>query len=114
MSSPRPAPDLRGITAVLAVACGLTVANLYYAQPLLHLLSKDLHVSGGTASIVVTATQLGYAAGLAFLLPLGDLFENRKLITRTLIGTGAALAVAAAAPNFGVFLAASILVGTTS
>ncbi len=115
MSSARRAPaNLNVITVVLAVACGLTVANLYYAQPLLPLLSRNLDVSAGTASIVVTATQLGYAAGLAFVLPLGDLFENRTLVTRTLIGTGAALAVAAAAPDFGVFLAASVLVGTTS
>ena len=109
-----PPVNLRLVTVILAFACGLTVANLYYAQPLLHLLSHDLHVSQGTASIVVTATQLGYALGLVFVLPLGDLFENRKLVTRTLIATAAALAVAAAAPNFGVFLAISVLVGTTS
>ena len=98
----------------MAVACGLTVANLYYAQPLLSLLSTDLHVSQGTAAIVVTATQLGYALGLAFVVPLGDLFENRRLISRTLIGTALALGIAAAAPNFGVFLAFSVLIGTTS
>jgi predicted MFS family arabinose efflux permease len=113
-SSARPPRSLELLTTMLAVACGLTVANLYYAQPLLHLLSTELQVSQGTASIVVTATQLGYATGLALVVPLGDLFENRKLICRTLVFTALALAVAAAAPNFGVFVAMSVLVGTTS
>ena len=78
---------LRSLTIVLAVACGLTVANLYYAQPLLDLISSSFRVSQGTATVVVTLTQIGYAAGLLFLLPLGDLVENRRLVTRTLLDT---------------------------
>ena len=109
-----PSRGLRLITLTLAVACGLTVANLYYAQPLLDLLAKSFHVSQGTAAIVVTATQLGYAIGLALVLPLGDLLENRKLASRTLLGTAVALVVAAFAPGFGVFLAMSVLIGLTS
>jgi predicted MFS family arabinose efflux permease len=63
---------------------------------------------------VVTVTQVGYAAGLALLLPLGDLLENRKLASRTLLVTAAALAAAATAPGFGIFLVAAALVGVTS
>lgn len=59
------------------MACGLTVANLYYSQPLLDLIAGSFHVSQGAATVVVTLTQIGYAAGLLFLLPLGDLVENR-------------------------------------
>ena len=102
------------VTTVLAVACGLTVANLYYAQPLLDLISGSLHVSQGVATTVVTLTQIGYALGLIFVLPLGDLFEIRRMTTRMLIGTAVALGLAAGSPVFGVFLAASVLVGITS
>ncbi|WP_224274628.1 MFS transporter [Streptomyces sp. LS1784] len=102
------------ITTVLAVACGLTVANLYYAQPLLELVARSFGVSQGTATTVVTLTQVGYALGLLFVLPLGDLVENRRLATRTLVVTATALLLAAASPYFAMFLAASVLVGTTS
>jgi predicted MFS family arabinose efflux permease len=99
---------------VLAFACGASVANLYYAQPLLGLIRQTFGVSAGTSALVVTLTQVGYAVGLALLLPLGDLLENRRLSSRTLVVTAAALAVAAAAPGFGVFLVAVALVGVTS
>ncbi|WP_369363411.1 MFS transporter [Streptomyces sp. CG4] len=102
------------LTLVLAVACGLTVANLYYAQPLLDLVAGSFGVSQGAATTVVTLTQTGYALGLLFVLPLGDLVENRRLATRTLLVTATALLLAAVSPVFGMFLAVSVLVGTTS
>jgi predicted MFS family arabinose efflux permease len=105
---------LRLLTVFLAVACGLTVANLYYAQPLLALIAHSFGVGKGTATVVVTMTQVGYALGLLFVLPVGDLLENRVLVTRTLGVTALALVAAGAAPGFGVFLAASVLVGLTS
>ena len=110
----RPPAGLSVIILVMAVACGLTVANLYYAQPLLSLIASSFRVSQGTAAIVVTATQLGYAAGLAFLVPLGDVLENRKLACRTLVITAAALAVAALSPDFTLFLIMSVGIGVTS
>src|ERR1700748_3189522 len=106
--------SLRLVILVLAFACGASVANLYYAQPLLGLIRDSFGISAGTAALVVTVTQVGYAAGLAFLLPLGDLLENRRLASRTLLVTAVALAAAAAAPDFGVFLVAALLVGITS
>lgn len=106
--------SMRLITLVLAFACGASVANLYYAQPLLDLISRSFSVGQGVATIVVTATQVGYALGLAFLLPLGDLVENRRLASRTLVLTAVALALAAVAPNLWFFLVVSALVGVTS
>lgn len=106
--------SLRLLTVVLAVACGASVANLYYAQPLLDLISRSFGVDRDAATLVVTVTQTGYAVGLALLLPLGDLWENRKLTSRTLLVTAAALVLAAFAPNLWVFLIASVLVGVTS
>src|SRR5258707_15222790 len=100
--SPR---SLRWVTITLAFACGASVANLYYAQPLLSLISHAFNVGQGTATTVVTVTQVGYALGLALLLPLGDLLENRRLASRTLLLTAVALAGAAFAPNPWIFLA---------
>jgi predicted MFS family arabinose efflux permease len=104
----------RGLVLLLAVTCGAAVANLYYAQPLLHTLAGAFGVSGATAGLLVTMTQVGYGIGLALLVPLGDLHERRRLIT-TMMGLSAvALVLAAAAPSFAVFGSALAVVGLTS
>ena len=105
---------LRRVILVLAVACGMAVANIYYAQPLLAPIATAFGVSQGSTTLVVTLTQLGYALGMVLLLPLGDLLENRALASRTLLVTAAALAAAGLAPYFAVFLTMSVLVGATS
>jgi predicted MFS family arabinose efflux permease len=99
---------------LLAIACGATVANLYYAQPLLDTIARSLGTSSGTAGLLVTATQAGYVTGLLFIVPLGDLLQRRKLVSLLLVLDAAALAGAAAAPSFGVLAAALALVGVTS
>ena len=104
----------RALIPLLALACGLTVANLYYSQPLLDLIADAFGVSEGAATVVVTLTQIGYALGLLLLLPLGDLVENRRLATRLLLGTAASLLVAALAPAYTIFLVFSVLIGVTS
>ena len=106
--------SLRLVILLLAIACGASVANLYYAQPLLGLIRASFGISSGSAALVVTVTQVGYAAGLALLTPLGDLLENRKLASRTLAVTAVALLAAAVAPNFGAFLVAAAFIGVTS
>ncbi|MCW2599677.1 MAG: major facilitator superfamily 1 [Frankiales bacterium] len=114
VTSGAPARSLNVLTFVLATACGLSVANLYYAQPLLDLIARSFHTSQSNAAVVVTATQLGYALGLVVLLPLGDLLDNRKLTSRTLLVTALALALAAVAPSLGLFVVLSVLIGTAS
>jgi predicted MFS family arabinose efflux permease len=109
-----PPRSLRTITVVLAFATGLTVANLYYAQPLLDLIAGSLHVGQGAAAVVVTMTQAGYALGLLFVLPMGDLLENRVLVVRILAVSALALVAAGSAPNYGIFLSVAVLVGLTS
>ncbi len=104
----------RNLVLLLALACGAAVANLYYAQPLLHTLGRAFGVSPGITGLLVTVTQLGYVLGLALLVPLGDLLERRRLITATLLVAAAAQAVAAAAPVFAVFAAAVGVVGVSS
>jgi predicted MFS family arabinose efflux permease len=104
----------RRLVALLAVACGATVANLYYAQPLLSTIAGEFGVSVGTAGLLVTVSQIGYAAGLAFIVPLGDLLDRRRLVARLLALCAVALVGAAAAPSLPVLAVALGAVATTS
>ncbi|KGV44624.1 sugar (and other) transporter family protein [Burkholderia pseudomallei MSHR4012] len=104
----------RGLILLFAFSCGAIVANLYYAQPIIALIAPDLHMSGGMASLIVSLTQIGYAAGLFFLVPLGDLVENKKLMVVTALMSIASLALAATVRAPGLFLAVSLIVGFSS
>ncbi|MCW2240162.1 MFS transporter [Azospirillum canadense] len=104
----------RPLVTMLAIACGVIVANIYYAQPLVALIGPAINLSPEASSLVVTLTQIGYGVGLVLLVPLGDLLENRRLVTATLCATVLALVAAAFAPTASVFLAASFLIGLTS
>jgi predicted MFS family arabinose efflux permease len=101
----------RWLVLLLAVVVGASVANLYYAQPLLHDIAVDADVSDGTAGLLVTASQLGYAVGLALLVPLGDLLERRRLVVLLMVLTGLASLVVAVVPSFPLVLAAIAVVG---
>ncbi len=73
-------PPSGALITLMAVAIGIIVANnLYYLQPLLHQISKDFHVGTARASLLMTFIQVGYAFGLAFILPLGDIWPRRRL-----------------------------------
>jgi len=102
------------ITWLLATACGLIVANLYYAQPLVGPISAALGLSPEAAGLVVTMAQVGYVAGLLLIVPLGDLVENRKLVL-CVIGLGAlALFGAVLSTRPSQFLFAALLIGLGS
>ncbi len=111
---PASQPLSAGLIVVFAVACGLAVASLYYAQPLLETIGADFHVDESIAGLIVTITQLGYAAGLLLVAPLGDLLENRRLIAIVMGAAVLALVAAAFAGSFGAFIAASLAIGVTS
>ena len=98
----------------LAAACGLIAANIYYAQPLIGLIGPSLGLPVEAAGLVVTLTQIGYCLGLALVVPLGDLLENRRLICTILCVTAVALAAACLAPTVAVFLAACLAIGVSS
>ena len=102
------------LVRLMAVTCAITVANLYYAQPLLHSISTSLHVSEGSASLLVTAGQLGYAAGLLFIVPAGDIMRRRPLLTGLLAVCAVTLVGCAIAPNLAALGAAALLAGVTS
>ncbi|MBA2806850.1 MFS transporter [Streptomyces sp. KM273126] len=102
------------LVALLAVASGMTVANLYYAQPLLSSLSDVFDISTATAGALITLTQVGYVIGMLFLVPLGDRLEKRNLITVLLAVTTLALVAAGLATSFPMLLIASLVSGATS
>ncbi len=76
-----PGPGLtRGTTLILAATAGLSVANIYYAQPLLDVMGRDLSISSDRVGLVVTLTQVGYGLGLILIVPLGDRMDRRRLV----------------------------------
>jgi len=104
----------QGLVRLMALTCAVTVANLYYAQPLLHSIGTDLRVSQGSASLLVTFGQFGYAAGLLFIVPAGDIVRRRPLLTGMLAFCAVTLAGAAFAPNLPVLVATVALCCVTS
>jgi len=103
----------RRVVAVFAVLVGVSIANLYYVQPLLPMVRRDFHVASGVAALATTSAQLGFVLGLLFLLPLGDLVERRRLVTGLALACAVFLVVAASAPVIAVLLVALLLVGAT-
>ncbi|HET9733221.1 MAG TPA: MFS transporter [Acidimicrobiales bacterium] len=104
----------RPLVWLMAVATGLAVANNYYAQPLLADIGRDLHLPAGASGLMVTVAQVGYAAGLVFLLPLGDLLDRRRLVVGLGVGTAAALAWLAVSSSTPGLMAAAVAVGALS
>ncbi len=102
------------LVAVMAVISGLVVANSYYAQPLVGAIADSLDASTTKVGLVVTASQVGYAVGLAFLVPLGDLIQRRKLMTWMLAATCVSLLLMAAAPSWQVLACAALAAGVGS
>ena len=107
-------PIPTALTLLMAVACGIVVANLYYSQPIVGILARDYGVSVALSGVLVTVVQVGYAAGLVLVVPLGDMVENRGLVLAMLAALFVALLLAYLAPVASVFLAASLAIGMTA
>ncbi|KTB88155.1 MFS transporter [Pseudomonas syringae] len=103
-----------GLVRLFAFCCGAIVANIYYAQPIIELIAPDIGLSSTAASLIVSLTQIGYALGLFFLVPLGDLLENRRLMLITTVVAVLSLLGAAFAEQPNLFLLVSLLVGFSS
>jgi predicted MFS family arabinose efflux permease len=104
----------RPLLILFAVAAGAAVGSLYYAQPLLGVIGSDLHASDGTVGLLVTASQVGYALGILFIVPLGDLRDRRKLIPAMMVLSAFALIACAASPGILTLAVAMIAVGLTT
>jgi MFS family permease len=96
---------------VFAVTCGMSVANIYYAQPLLDSIAATFAISPASIGMVVTLTQAGYAFGLVFIVPLGDLVDPRKLIIAQTSLSAIALIVVSTAHHAGILFGGMIAVG---
>ncbi|GAA0919088.1 MFS transporter [Streptomyces cangkringensis] len=104
----------RRMVLLLAITCAVAVGNIYFPQAIGPLVADGLHVSAGSAAMVVTATQVGYTAGIVLLVPLGDRIPHRTFLVVLLGLTGLALLAAGCAPALPPLVAASALVGLTT
>jgi predicted MFS family arabinose efflux permease len=101
----------RNILPFLGLACAVGVSSIYYNQPLLLEMAKTFHVTAAHTGFVAVATLVGYASGLLFLVPLGDVVERRRLMRRMYAAVGLALFAVAASTSLWTLIAASALVG---
>ena len=107
-------PLSTALILLMAVATGLAVASNYYAQPLLHTIAQELGLSMESAGAVVITAQLSYGAGLFLLVPLGDLFEQRRLIVTMTVLSAAGLLLSAFAPSLTWLLIGTAVTGMFS
>lgn len=98
-------------TLLFAVACGLAVANVYFAQPLLDTIADEFRISRAAAGGIISITQVGYGLGLVLLVPLGDLLNRRRLIVGQSLLSVLALSAVGLAANAAMLLAAMAAVG---
>ena len=102
------------LIALMSLATGMAVASNYYAQPLLDTIARAFTLTPGQAGFIVTAAQLGYAAGLLFLVPLGDMFERRKLIVSMTLLTALGLLITASSHSLAIMILGTALTGLFS
>jgi predicted MFS family arabinose efflux permease len=107
----KPTAMPRSLVLLFAIASGLSVANVYYAQPLLDMLARDFAISQAAVGGVVTATQVGCALALLLLVPLGDIVERRRLMLLQLLALIAALGIVVMAPSAWVLLVGMLATG---
>ncbi len=106
-----PPVDIAKLVPLLAVSCGLAVANIYFNQPLLELIARSLGVGLAAVAPISMATQLGYAAGLLLLGPLGDRLPRKGVIVALSVGLTGAMLGASLAPSIGALIGASLAIG---
>jgi predicted MFS family arabinose efflux permease len=107
-------PLARRTLWVLTIGCGVAVANLYYAQPLLPAIAAEFEVGDRATGLAATLAQVGYTLGLLLFVPLGDIVERRRLILIMLLAVAGAVLAVAVAPGFAWFAVASLMLGMTT
>jgi predicted MFS family arabinose efflux permease len=96
---------------LMSVTCGLSVANIYLAHPLLDVIARDLHIQKHFLGSVIGITQVGYGLGLLLIVPLGDLFDRRRLVTAMMVVSCFALFILAKTSNVNLFFFSLALLG---
>lgn len=101
----------RGLILLLATGAGLSVATLYYSQPMLGVLGVDIQAGERAVGMVPMLTQLGYALGILLLAPLGDRYDRRQIVLGKAFMLMLALLLSSIAPGVGTLLVASLAIG---
>lgn len=104
----------RSMIVLMAVLAGLTVANLYYNQPLLEIMARDLGTTVLQANLITVVTQVGYALGLFFIIPMADLYSSRKIVIASMVVAAVSALSISVAASVAVVWAASLLLGVCS
>lgn len=104
----------RSLLLTMAVIAGLTVANCYYNQPLLEMIRHDMGVSQHEANLITVVTQIGYALGLCFLIPMGDLYSRRRIIVINMSVAAVMAVFIAFSQRVWIVWGASLLLGASS
>ena len=104
----------RSLLLAMAIIAGLTVANCYYNQPLLEMIRHDMGVSQHEANLITVVTQIGYALGLCFLIPMGDLYSRRRIIVANMTVAAIMAIIIAVAHKVWIVWGASLLLGACS
>lgn len=99
------------LVLLLALSAGLTVASIYYSQPMLGVLGEEMRAGPQALGLVPTLAQLGYAAGILLSAPLGDRYDRRTIILIKCALLVVSLLAAAASPGIGFLLGASLVIG---
>jgi predicted MFS family arabinose efflux permease len=99
---------------LITLTTGIVVGNNYYNQPLLGLMAKDFHVSEAAISMIAMLTQIGFATGLLFIVPLGDMIKRKKLILSIFLLIIASLLAMVFAPSLELLYITSFMVGFSS
>jgi MFS family permease len=96
---------------ILAIGTAISVSTIYLTQPLLEVLHKQFNASISSIGMIVTLNQIGYALGILFLAPIGDIFPKKKLIQLKLIGIFLMLLLAGCSQVLFTFYIASLAIG---
>lgn len=102
------------LAVIFAVAGGVAVGNLYWAQPLLSQIAEGFLVPSSSAGFLVTATQIGYALGILMIVPLGDILDRKKLLALVMVASSVSLLASALAPSLLFLAFALAAVGCTT
>lgn len=103
--------SLSRLSILLGLSCGFIVANIYYSQPLITLISDEMNIGTATGSLLVTLNQLGYGLGLLLCVPLADIVRNKRLISILLIITAVALLGMATTPIISILIISALFIG---
>lgn len=101
----------RNMALLFATSSGMAVANIYFAQPLLDSLASEFGISYSAIGMVIMITQLCYALGLLLIVPLGDLFNQRRLIVAQMLASVLSLVLVGIAPTANVLFIGLAAVG---